>query len=115
MIKGNLMLNPPFNSVWLQIVKYAGQQFRTATGLPFTYAVKGQVLRPSRTHYNLTRSELAKAYALMPLKGPGQINSIVRGPAYVYAILMDSRITGAPLLSTNKDPMGSESTGGKPS
>lgn len=84
-----------FGAVWKQIAKCAGQQFKTVRGLPFTYSVKGQVLRVNRTRYNLPSSEFAKAYALMPLKGPGQIKSVVRGPAYVYAILTDSRIAGS--------------------
>ena len=38
-------------------------------------------------------SQFRLAFELMPLTGPGQINAKVRGPAYVYAILTDPRIT----------------------
>jgi hypothetical protein len=87
-------MTPSFNSIWLRIVACQGQQFRTVKGFPFTYEVKGQVLRVSRAKQNLPRSEFEKAYNLLPLKGPGEINNITRGPAYVYAILTDARIAG---------------------
>lgn len=82
-----------FNLIWQRIIACQGQQFKTVKGLPFTYKVKGHVVSVSRTKQNLPRSDFAKAYALMPLTGPGQINSTVRGPAYIYAILTDSRIS----------------------
>ncbi len=28
----------------------------------------------------------------MPVEGPGRINDLVRGPAYIWAILNDNRI-----------------------
>jgi hypothetical protein len=73
------MMTHSFNSIWLQIVACQGQRFRTVKGFPFTYEVKGQVLRVSRAKQNLPRSEFEKAYKLMPLTGPGQINRIVPG------------------------------------
>lgn len=97
------MAKSGFQPVWQRIVSCAGLQFRTITGLAFTYTVKGQVLRPSRTRYNLPRSEFEKAYNLMPLTGPGQINRIVRGPAYVYAILTDPRISSGPTSSSSDE------------
>jgi hypothetical protein len=36
---------------------------------------------------------VAKAYELAPLSGPGEINKLVRGSSYVYAILHDERIS----------------------
>jgi hypothetical protein len=39
-----------------------------------------------------TPNALHEALDLLSLSGPGQINAIVRGPAYVYAILADRRI-----------------------
>jgi len=83
------------NEVWQRIKAHQGEEFTTKTGLPFTYRVAGAVLWPSRTDYNLAQSDFAKALALCPLPGPGKINNLVRGPAYVWAILHDSRIRGS--------------------
>lgn len=81
-----------FEAVWERIVAHAGSEFRTKTGLPFTYAVIGTNVVPDRTGYPLHVSNFRTAFGLLPLKGPGQINNLVRGPAYVYAILTDRRI-----------------------
>ena len=48
---------------------------------------------PDRTSYPLHVSQFRLAYDKMPLRGPGEINRLVRGPAYVFAILTDSRIS----------------------
>jgi hypothetical protein len=77
--------------VWTRIHAYAGQEFRTVTGLPFTYEVPGNHLRVSRTNRNLSRTNFAKAIELMPAGGPGQLHGC-QGPAYTWAILMDPRI-----------------------
>jgi hypothetical protein len=81
--------------VWRRIRANEGEVFTTTTGLPFTYELAGDVLHPSRTHYNIPKSQVAKAFDLVPFDGPGLINSTVRGPSYVWAILHDRRIRGA--------------------
>lgn len=84
-----------FNSTWANIVKYAGQTFTTVTGRDFTYYVSGGYVVPDRTDYKIPMSDFQKAWNIQMssgLTGPGQINSIVRGPSYVYAILSDPRI-----------------------
>jgi hypothetical protein len=48
---------------------------------------------PTHTRYPLHMSQFRNAFVRMPLNGPGEINYLVRGPAYVYAILTDPRIT----------------------
>jgi len=81
-----------FDAVWQRIEAHAGKEFRTKTGLPFTYEVVGTSVVPDRTGYPLHVSNFRAAFDLLPLSGPGQINTLVRGPAYVYAILTDRRI-----------------------
>ncbi|SDS27567.1 hypothetical protein SAMN04489717_2170 [Actinopolymorpha singaporensis] len=81
-----------FTAVWARIEASAGQEFHTKTGLPFIYRVEGTSVIPNRTEYPIHKSQFRKAYELMPLAGPSEINSIVRGPAYVYAILTDWRM-----------------------
>lgn len=82
-----------FDTVWRRIVECAGQEFSTATGLEFSYEVKGQTLRPNRTRYNLSRSEFEKAWGLLPSATRSQLNRAVRGPSYVIAILSDPRVS----------------------
>jgi hypothetical protein len=82
-----------FEQVWRRIVASEGKEFRTITNLPFTYELRGNSLRPSRTEYDISKADFAKAYALVPLAGPRKINNLVRGPAYTWAILHDERIS----------------------
>jgi hypothetical protein len=86
------MPDTSFTQVWNKIRAHAGEMFSTVTGKQFVYNIDGNVVRPEHTKRNIPRSDFEKAYALMPLKGPGQINQLVQGPAYVYAILTDPRI-----------------------
>jgi hypothetical protein len=83
-----------FEAVWRRILAHEGDEFQTTTGLPFTYEIAGEVLHPSRTRYNIAKSQIEKAFELVPFDGPGTINAIVRGPSYVWAILHDERIRG---------------------
>ena len=82
-----------FEKVWELICQCEGQMFHTIKRLPFTYQLNGDVLNPSRTDYNLSKKNFLKAYLLQP-KRPGEINNIVRGSSYVWAILNDSRVGG---------------------
>ncbi|MGG7162445.1 hypothetical protein [Clostridium ihumii] len=81
-----------FDEVWNRIVKNEGNTFKTKRGLDFTYKICNDGLVTSRTQYKLSKSEFKKVFDMMPLKGPGVINNIVRGPAYIWAILNDKRI-----------------------
>jgi hypothetical protein len=81
-----------FEDVWRRIVASEGEEFKTATGLPFEYEIVGDAFHPSRTNYRIGKSEVRKAFELVPFEGPGVINAIVRGPSYVWAILHDDRI-----------------------
>ena len=81
-----------FDNIWENIVINEGNVFKTITGLEFTYRVDSNFIIPNRTEYNISRADIEKAYNLLPLTGPGEINDIVRGPSYVWAILNDKRI-----------------------
>ena len=81
-----------FDAIWHKILMREGEQFFTKTNLQFTYKVLGNNIVPDRTNYPLAKINFKKALQFMPLHSPSQINNIVRGPAYVYAILTDSRI-----------------------
>ena len=81
-----------FSYIWARIENCAGQQFYTKTGLPFTYEIVNGSVVPDRTGYALSRGNFEKASKIDSLQRPGQINNIVRGPSYVFAILTDERI-----------------------
>jgi hypothetical protein len=61
------------DGVWARIRACAGQEFRTITGLAFTYEVPGNYLRVHGVNRNLSRTNFAKAMELMPANGPGQL------------------------------------------
>lgn len=84
---------PPFEEIWNRIVALAGQTFYTKTGLEFTYEINGDIFYPSRTDYKISKADFEIAYALVPIDGPGVINNLVRGPASVWAVLHDRRIS----------------------
>jgi hypothetical protein len=85
-------LKPSLDDLWARLKRFEGDEFETKTGKPFTYAISGDVFHPSRTKYNVSKTEFRKALALVPFDGPGVINRTVRGPAYVWAVLHDRRI-----------------------
>lgn len=78
-----------FDSVWNRIEKYSGQVFRQIRGGEFTYIVKSGALVADRTSQQIPRSE--RAFKLVPLDGTSSVQSL-RGPSYIYAVLMDQRI-----------------------
>ena len=87
------MPNIPFDEIWNRIVRLQGETIHTVTGLPFTYKVDGEGFYPSRTDYRISKTDFRTAYQRVPIGGPGVINEIVRGPAYVWAVLHDQRIS----------------------
>jgi len=87
------MSNGTFADTWNRIVAHAGQTFRTKTGLEFTYKIDGAYFCPSRTDYRISRENFRTAFEMVPIDGPGVINTLVRGPAYVWAVLHDRRIS----------------------
>ena len=83
----------PFEQVWENIMKHEGEEFQTKTGLPFSYAIEKNAVVPDRTGYRLSRVNFEKALSVIDqVDGPGAISDLVRGSAYVYAILKDARI-----------------------
>lgn len=81
----------PFNSIWGRIEAAEGMTFRQKTGREFTYSVKSSAVVPSTTNQNIPKSHFEKAAELLPLDNTVPVQSL-RGPSYIFAILMDSRI-----------------------
>jgi hypothetical protein len=82
-----------FDLVWRRITMHAGQTFRLVRGGEFVYRVEDNKVFHNRTDVAIPRDHFARAWSLIPLSGPGEINREVVGPSYVYAILTDPRIT----------------------
>jgi hypothetical protein len=85
---------PDFAAVWNRIESHSGQEFRTVRGLPFSYTVVHGAVYPSRTKRKIPRSDFEKALVCVPLKNAAVIQDL-RGPSFIYAILMDARIRAA--------------------
>ena len=84
-----------FETIWSQIKSHEGEVFHTKTGLPFKYQILNNAVIPDRTGFPLAKSNFEKAAKIDNLIAPGQINKLVMGPSYVYAILTDQRIQSA--------------------
>jgi hypothetical protein len=86
------MASTSFPSVWARITAHAGQRFATKTGRAFTYVIERDALVTDYNDHPLAKANFAEALKQVPFDGPGRIAQTVRGPAYVWAILHDSRI-----------------------
>ena len=85
-----------FERVWQSVVAHAGEKFSTSKGLLFRYVVAGHTVKIERdgriVDQALATGEFRKAWQRWPVSGPGELNDVVRGPAYIFAILSDARI-----------------------
>lgn len=82
----------PFEAIRARIEQHQGEDFHTKTGVLFSYTIVGDYLIPSRTDYRISFKDIETAFSMLPIDGPGVINNVVRGPAYIWAILHDNRI-----------------------
>ena len=82
-------------AVWHRIKSHQGGEFKTATGLPFTYEVEGAGVwffrNGQRINRKLTRTQVDKAIARCPLTSTTEIKDLMDYP-YLFALLMDKRI-----------------------
>jgi len=81
--------------VWKRIVAHEGDQFRTATGLPFTYSLEGNGIwfnrDGRRIEQRLARSEVDQAILLCPVSKATELSRF-RNYAYLFGLLKDPRI-----------------------
>ncbi len=78
-------------TVWGRIVAHAGRQFTQIRGATFKYSVEDGHIHPDRTNQRIARSNFQEALGLVPLGSTVPVEHL-RGPSYIYAILMDHRI-----------------------
>jgi hypothetical protein len=85
------MIPVDIEQVWDRISVHAGETFTQLRGKQFTYAVQGWSLTPDTTNQNLSKATFAVALDRVPLSSTSEVQDL-RGPSYLYAILMDERI-----------------------
>jgi len=82
-------------AVWRRIESHQGEEFKTATRLPFTYAVEGTGIwffrNGRRIERKLSRTQVDKAIARCPLASTTEIKDLM-DYAYLFGLLMDARI-----------------------
>jgi hypothetical protein len=80
--------------VWKRIEAHEGAEFRTATGLPFTYSVEGNGIwfyrDGKRINQRLSRREVDQAILLCPVSKTTELSRF-RDYAWLYGLLTDSR------------------------
>lgn len=79
------------NMVWLRIKRNEGESFYKIRGGEFTYEVPGNYITLSTTTQNIPKSHFEEALKSVPLINTVPVQHL-RGPSYIYAILMDKRI-----------------------
>jgi hypothetical protein len=83
---------PSIEEIWIRLKSCEGEDFETKTGKAFRYEIRGNLFLPSRAKQQISKAEFGKVLDMVPLDGPGQISQLVRGSAYVWAVLHDRRI-----------------------
>ena len=68
--------------------------FRQIRGKTYTYDIANATLIPRGIDQNIGKSVFAKALDYLPLSNTTTVKHL-RGPSYLYSILMDERIRGA--------------------
>ena len=82
---------PLFEEVWQRIRAHQGEWFTQIREAKFTYKSPNGYVEPDRTQQRISRSQFETAYRWVPLENTVSIQHL-RGPSYIYAILMDKRI-----------------------
>jgi hypothetical protein len=85
------MVEITFELVWKRIEAHSGEVFTQIRGGEFSYQTHHGYIELDRTNQNITKSDFEEAYHLLPLPNTVPVQHL-RGPSYIYAILMDSRI-----------------------
>lgn len=81
------------DTVWKRIVACEGKTFRQIRGKTYTYEISGNVLIPEGINQNVPKSQFEQALEYLPFHDTTEVQHL-RGPSYLYSILMDPRIRG---------------------
>ena len=85
-------MKPGFSAVWARIEVLEGETFRQILGGEFTYVVRSGCVAPDRTNRLIPRAHFERAWEMVPLESTVPLQSL-QGPSYIFAILMDSRVS----------------------
>ena len=80
-----------FRMIRERIRAYEGEVFTQIRGGEFKYRVTESAIIPDRTNQNIPKKHFEQATQSLPLVGTAEVQHL-RGPSYIYAILMDRRI-----------------------
>jgi hypothetical protein len=80
-----------FDTIWARIKAQEGNKFRQILGHEFTYSAFDSAITPSKTNQNIPRAHFEKKSGLLPFENTVSVQHL-RGPYYLFAVLMDSRI-----------------------
>lgn len=80
-----------FNEVWNRVRALEGETFTQIRGGEFKYELTESALIPDRTNQNLPKKHFEEAFGMLPLDDTVPVQHL-RGPSYIYAVLMDRRI-----------------------
>lgn len=95
---------PEEERLWRALLECQGQSFRTARGLEYTYAIRGNELFITRKDKSVTRATVNMAYhtALrlqaqgMPVDGPKKLGTF--GASYLYPVFIALGIIRLPAV-----------------
>lgn len=82
---------PSIDAVWMRIANSEGETFQQIRGGEFTYVAESSHIKPDRTNQQIPRAHFEEALGLVPLENTVPVQHL-RGPSYIYAVLMDPRI-----------------------
>lgn len=85
------MVEITFELVWKRIEAHSSEVFTQIRGGEFSYQTHDGYIELDRINQNIALTDFEKAYYLLPLSNTVPVQHL-RGPSYIYAILMDSRI-----------------------
>ncbi len=92
-MQGQEKAYPAFEEVWKRIVANAGQTFHTKDNTNFTYSIHGDEFHASPPSQKIQKSDFARAYEQIPIHKDALNVKIVKGPAFVWEVLHDPRIS----------------------
>lgn len=78
-------------TIWKKIESHAGEIFRQIRGGEFTNVMIGNAAVPDRTNIQISKAHFMEAVEHYPLSNTVQLQNL-RGPSYIFAIIMDKRI-----------------------
>ena len=84
---------PKFKEVWGRIVAHAGETFHAHDGHEFTYKIEGDNFQASTPSQTINKTNFEHAYQMIPTHKDTLDEKIVKGPAYVWEVLHDKRIS----------------------